>query len=121
MYSPTARALAQARIRRLTRTAIVLAGGATAFIWVTVAKEHPGASAGAKASAPSSAADDDTSGTCGHEHLHDEHEHDHDDHQPRIERCRVGDDTDEPARDHDDEPARDHDDEPPRPRRPSPW
>ncbi len=38
------RAKVQTRITRLTRTAIVLAGGATACIGVAVAKEHPGAS-----------------------------------------------------------------------------
>lgn len=43
--TPIDRARAQARLKRLTRTVIVLAGGATAFIGVTVAKEHPGASA----------------------------------------------------------------------------
>jgi hypothetical protein len=43
--TPRARAKAQARIRRLTRTAIVVAGGATAFMGVTVAREHPGGSA----------------------------------------------------------------------------
>lgn len=42
--TPIDRARAQARLKRLTRTVIVLASGATAFIGVTVAKEHPGAS-----------------------------------------------------------------------------
>ncbi len=120
MYSPTARARAQARIRRLTRTAIVLAGGATAFIWVTVAKEHPGSSAGAKAPAPSSVPTTAHPGTVGTSPIHDRRARprrpptDHrSDHERRIElaRFRSDDDAhDEPAHDHDDEPAHDHDD-----------
>ncbi len=43
--TPDARAKVQARITRLTRTAIIVASGATAFIGITVAKEHPGGSA----------------------------------------------------------------------------
>ena len=62
--SPVARARAQARIRRLTSTAIVVAGGATAFIWVTVAKEHPG-SAGSQGTRAFTGADDGASVTPG--------------------------------------------------------
>ncbi len=43
--SPEARQRADARLRRLTRSAAVLATGATFAIGVVVAKEHPGASA----------------------------------------------------------------------------
>ncbi len=47
-YSPPARARAQARVKGLTRAVIVVAGGATAFIGVVVAREHPGGSTGTK-------------------------------------------------------------------------
>ena len=49
--SPRTRARAQARIRRLTGLAVVLAGGATVCIGLVVAKEHPGTSAGSNPSA----------------------------------------------------------------------
>jgi hypothetical protein len=43
--SPETRGRADARLRRLTRVAALLATGATVAIGVVVAKEHPGASA----------------------------------------------------------------------------
>lgn len=43
--SPETRGRADARLRRVTRAAALLAAGATAAIGVVVAKEHPGASA----------------------------------------------------------------------------
>jgi hypothetical protein len=43
--SPEGRERADVRLRRLTRSAVLLATGATAVIGVVVAKEHPGASA----------------------------------------------------------------------------
>jgi cytoskeletal protein RodZ len=42
--TPEGRDRAQVRLRRLTRTAVLAATGATALIGVVVAKEHPGAS-----------------------------------------------------------------------------
>ncbi len=45
--SPEARERANMRLRRLTRSAVIAATGATALIGVVVAKEHPGASSGA--------------------------------------------------------------------------
>jgi hypothetical protein len=46
--SPETRQLADARLRRLTRTAALVATGAAIAIGVVVAKEHPGASAPSK-------------------------------------------------------------------------
>lgn len=43
--SPETRGRADARLRRLTRAAALLATGATVAIGVVVAKEHPGTSA----------------------------------------------------------------------------
>jgi cytoskeletal protein RodZ len=47
--TPEARQRATVRIRRLTRTAVLAAAGATALIGVFVAKEHPGASSADRA------------------------------------------------------------------------
>ena len=46
--SPATRQHADARLRRLTRAAALVATGATIAIGVVVAKEHPGASAPSK-------------------------------------------------------------------------
>jgi hypothetical protein len=48
--SPETRDRANVRLRRLTRSAVLAATGATALIGVVVAKEHPGAGSGAGAS-----------------------------------------------------------------------
>jgi hypothetical protein len=46
-HSPETRERAEIRLRRLTRSAVIAATGATALIGIIVAKEHPGASSGA--------------------------------------------------------------------------
>jgi hypothetical protein len=45
LNSPETRGRVEARLRRLTRAAVLLATGAAVAIGVVVAKEHPGASA----------------------------------------------------------------------------
>ncbi len=48
--TPETRAKAQARVRRLTRGAVLAAAGLTALIGVVVAEEHPGSSSPPKES-----------------------------------------------------------------------
>jgi cytoskeletal protein RodZ len=48
-HSPESRERADVLVRRLTRSAVLVATGATVLVGVIVAKEHPGASAGARA------------------------------------------------------------------------
>src|SRR5580658_3145061 len=54
--TPASRHQAQVRLRRLTRTSVLAAFGATAVIGVVVADEHPGASGSTKTTTSSTTA-----------------------------------------------------------------
>jgi len=61
--TPENREKANARVRALTRAAIIAASGATVFVGVVVARDHPGAAASHDGSAGTSASGKTTGGS----------------------------------------------------------